>query len=143
MAKGEGAPWWRDSLFMGALLLPLPFWIWGIIQRQHWVLPPIWLLVWIGPVLEELAFRGGIQGWLLDKPWGTVHFGPVTVANLFTALIFSAMHRFTKDDVWSLLTVFPGLLFGFFRERYGQLLPVIILHSYYNTGLLLNNWMTS
>ncbi|CAK0757246.1 conserved hypothetical protein [Gammaproteobacteria bacterium] len=127
---------WRDYWFGIALLLPLPFW--GLFYVQGW--QPItkgWTLLLIAPVLEEVAFRGTIQTLLIRTSFGRTHYGLISGANLLTAFLFSLTHVIVHGNFFGLLTLFPGLIFGFFRERYQCLMPVIVLHGYYNAGLLL------
>ncbi len=90
----------------------------------------------MSPLIEEIAFRGTLQGLLLQSATGRVRVGVISVANGITALLFGVMHGLNHGSLVDLLTFFPGLVFGFFRERYALLLPVILLHSYYNAGLL-------
>ena len=95
------------------------------------------LLVLVYPILEEIVFRGALQGWLRSKTWGMRdHFG-FTVANILTSIVFAAVHFIRRPDIWSAGVVLPGLIFGFFRDRYGNLYAPIALHIFYNSGLVL------
>jgi len=127
---------WHDKAFGIALLLPLPFW--WLFHAQGWQSAAnVWMLLLVSPLLEELAFRGTLQGLLLQSRWGVIRHGLISHANLLTAALFGLTHALLLGHSLALLTFFPGLLFGFFRERYQTLWPVIALHSYYNAGLLL------
>jgi membrane protease YdiL (CAAX protease family) len=116
--------------------------------------PPVWLLLaprvasdhyasieallavaLVYPVLEELCFRGWLQGWLLELLPGR-RFGPVSLANLFTSLAFFVAHLAAQPLVWAIAVIAPSLVFGHLRERHGSVLPPVALHVYYNTGLL-------
>ena len=89
------------------------------------------------PVLEELSFRGLLQGWLLQRlprwrrPWG------ISLPNLLTSLAFGAAHLPTQSVGWAAATLMPSLLFGHLRERHDSVWPPTALHIYYNAGLML------
>ncbi len=94
------------------------------------------LLILVYPVLEEIAFRGALQGWLRSKSWGLRQRSGVTVANILTSIVFTAAHIVRRPILWSAGVVFPSLIFGFFRDRYGNLYAPIALHIFYNSGLI-------
>ena len=99
-----------------------------------------WPLFWgvvLMPVLEELVFRGLLQGWLLKRRWGRRRVGPVSVANLVTAGAFGAAHLLRRTVAWSMLVIGPGLVFGHFRERYQGIAVSIVLHAWYNAGFIM------
>ncbi len=87
------------------------------------------------PVIEEIVFRGLVQDSLSRRTQKT--FGPLSLANLVTSLLFTGTHFFYHAPVWSLVVFLPSLLFGYFRERYRSLLPPICLHGFYNAGYYL------
>lgn len=130
---------WRDPWFGVALLLPLP--VWGLCYVQGWSLvAKVGTLLFVAPVIEEIAFRGTIQTLLMQTAaLRHSHYGLISGANLLTAVLFGLTHAMIHSNVFGLLTLFPGLVFGFFRERHQRLAPAIVLHSYYNAGLLLLN----
>lgn len=88
------------------------------------------------PVLEEIAFRGGVQEFLMRQELRGIP-GPVSLANVITSTVYAALHGFVWGNAWALLVFFPSLLFGYFRERSGGLGASIVLHAYYNAGFLL------
>lgn len=90
-------------------------------------------LVALYPVLEELVFRGLLQGVLLRRGWGRRVAGPVTAANLAAAVVFAAAHLLRTSPGWAAAVVLPGLVFGYFRERHG-VGAAIALHVFYNAG---------
>lgn len=95
------------------------------------------LVVLVYPLLEELVFRGLLQGWL-RRHWARA--GPVgglTWANVCSALAFALTHLIYQPWRWAMLVFFPGLIFGFFRDRYDSVWPGVVLHSYYNLGIFL------
>jgi len=94
------------------------------------------LLVLVYPILEEIVFRGALQGWLRRKTWGLRHRFDVTVANILTSIVFTTIHLIRRSNIWSAGVVLPSLVFGFFRDRYGNLYAPIALHIFYNSGLI-------
>ncbi len=94
------------------------------------------LLVIVYPILEEIVFRGALQGWLRRKSWGLRHRSGVTIANILTSIVFAAFHLMRRPNIWSAGVILPGLVFGFFRDRYGNLYAPMALHIFYNSGLI-------
>ncbi len=86
------------------------------------------------PVLEEMVFRGGVQGALLGWPWGRRSCVGITGANLATTLSFALFHLFAHTPGWALAVILPSLVFGYFRDRTGRLGTSIGLHIWYNAG---------
>lgn len=93
------------------------------------------LVLWY-PVLEELLFRGAIQGFLGSTALGKRALMGLSLANVLTAILFTAMHLFYRADPLAWLVFFPGLVFGYFRDRHGAILGPLILHSAYNACLI-------
>ena len=86
------------------------------------------------PVLEELAFRGFVQGALRRTSWGVRSVAGVSGANLATSVAFAALHFLRHPPLWAGLTFFPSLVFGYFRDRSGGVVLPIVLHVFYNLG---------
>jgi len=93
-------------------------------------------LIWF-PVLEELLFRGVIQGQLLNRSKLASGFLGLSYANWITSMLFVAMHFVHHPPLWAVLVIVPSLVFGFMREYYRSTYPAIMLHSIYNAGYLL------
>jgi membrane protease YdiL (CAAX protease family) len=79
-----------------------------LIQDLHPVLE--WLLLWFlavvaAPVLEELLFRGLIQGWLLARPRGA----PLAMA-LALALPMTILGTYKRARILFVLALVPGFL---------------------------------
>lgn len=72
----------------------------------------------IGPIIEEIFFRGFLYGGL-RKRWG------VLVAMIGSALFFTALH-FTIDQFIPIFVL--GLFLAWLYERTGSLYPGIFLH---------------
>ncbi len=137
-------PFHRDPLFLSLLacgplvwcamtesfrLQPLP-------QHILWSAAFLSIALW-QPLLEELLFRGIIQGQVLQplarwNPW----IG-LSIPNLLTSFFFSLAHLVGHSITWSLLVFIPSLCFGFVRDRFGSVYPSIILHAFYNAGYFL------
>jgi len=130
----------RDPLFWSALLLGLliaGLMAWWSDQAIHWQLvwsqwrQVLWLVV-LYPVAEEWLFRGVLQPWLLRKRDGSRCCCGISVANLLTSLVFAVMHLFVHPPLWAASVLVPSLVYGGFRDRYGSILPGILLHCSYN-----------
>jgi len=106
----------------------------------NWTFDPRLLLftVIIYPVLEELAFRGFVQTWLLEKSFFQPTILPlITRANILTSIAFAALHLFSQPPMWAALVFLPSLVFGYLRERFDSVLPSIIVHAWYNLGFVI------
>lgn len=77
---------------------------------------------------EEVFFRGYIQGQLLRIYNSKKIIWIVSYSNLITSILFSLGHFFLNPNLGRLAVFFPSLLFGFLRERSGNIYPSIILH---------------
>ena len=124
---------------MGAAVwLVLPFL--AVVQPLPWLqifsLPFLVVVLW-QPIVEELLFRGCLQGWLFTHGWGRQSFVGISFANLLTSVVFSGAHLATHSFPWALSTLFPSLLFGVLRDRSGSVLPPLALHIIYNAGYFL------
>ncbi len=132
----------RDRQFFWALLIapllwligyyfysPTPDWTWPLLQPREFA-----LLVMVYPCVEELLFRGLLQGWLLERANLQRHWQGLTLANLVTSGIFTALHFFAHPPLAAASVLLPSLVFGYFRDRYGRLHAPILLHVYYNLG---------
>lgn len=91
------------------------------------------------PLLEEILFRGIIQGGLSKKAWGKKTYLHLTIANLLTSVLFTAAHIWYQPVLWALMLIVPSMIFGFFRDRYGSIYPSIGLHMFYNAGFIFVN----
>lgn len=136
-------PFYRDWQFVLAVVGGATVWLaaWAVFPdffssplRQGAVLAS--LILW-QPLLEELLFRGVLQGQLgLRSWWREKHFG-ISRANLATSSLFVLGHMFYHAQPWALAVFVPSLLFGHFRERHASIYPSLALHVYYNAGYFL------
>ena len=131
----------RDRLFVLAAAAAVGFWImlgWLLpVQPMPWWQVGSWSfvsLVVMQPCLEELVFRGLLQGRL--SRWQRMRRAGrgFTAANGVTALLFAAGHFVNHPALWAAGVVVPALVFGFFRDRYASIWPGMLLHVFYNGG---------
>ncbi len=113
---------------------------WLLLRELGYVRPAVsavglGLLLLLYPLLEELAFRGWLQGRLLAGTWGRRSRYGISLANLLTSLAFVAFHMFQHAPAWAALLLLPSLIFGCLRERHRSVLPAVVLHVFYNAGL--------
>jgi uncharacterized protein len=83
---------------------------------------------------EELFYRGFVQtAWARTAPsrGGVVLGARLGAGFVWTQLLFAAGHLVVLQP-WRLGTFFPGLLFGWLRERTGGLAAPIVLHALSN-----------
>jgi len=118
--------WYTDPLFYGAMVLGFMAWI---LPHGSGKPPGIWKIV-ISALAEEIAFRGLILEWLgrlVQKV-----FGPISLANLLTSLLFVLSHLLYHPLPWAIATFFPSLIFGILWERYKTIIPCWACHCFYN-----------
>lgn len=124
-----------DWLFILALVggATLAWIVGGITQARDAVswLTLASLVVW-QPVVEELLFRGVLQGMLRRTGLGLRSCRGLSTANLITSLAFVLVHFVNQPMAWALAVFAPSLVFGYFRDRSGSVLPPLVLHIVYN-----------
>ena len=81
----------------------------------------------IGPVCEELAFRGFLMP-LLVRSFGWV------AGIIGAALPFALLHGDQYSWTWQyiVLVAFAGMVFGWVRYRTGSTMASALMHSTYN-----------
>jgi membrane protease YdiL (CAAX protease family) len=99
-----------------------------------WVAAPLDFvrLIVAYPLIEELAFRGVVQGVLLRWTHARALWGGVSLANGITSLLFVAIHFVYHPPLWAVAVLVPSLVFGYFRDRFARVTPAIFLHAFYN-----------
>jgi len=83
---------------------------------------------------EEFFYRGYVQT-QFNRHWGRPWrlFGvPVGKALVFTAFLFALSHSMIVLQWWHFSIFFPGLLFGWFRERTGAITAGALFHALCN-----------
>lgn len=131
---------WRDIAFYVALVAGPVCWLVLVLAKLPLSGPPAWLLLLklalIGPILEEIVFRGGLQTYLISKPVFAKNWFGLSLANIGISLIFALTHLISQPPLWAALVFIPSLVFGWARDRYGSIIPSIILHAVYNAGFV-------
>jgi uncharacterized protein len=89
------------------------------------------LLLW-QPLVEELLFRGLLQEHLSRRLPGSVLLPGLSRSNLLTSLLFATAHLLLHSPVWAAAALVPSLVYGYFKDRYGSILPALLLHVTYN-----------
>ncbi len=132
---------WYDKLYWAAIMAA-PLFCLGFLLTQvpfsiDWQKPLSYpqkfiLLSFIYPVLEEMVFRGLLQGglhkWLM-RGW---LWKGISWANVLTSLVFMLAHFINHSWYWAVTVLGPSLIFGYFRDKYQSITPSIILHVFYN-----------
>ena len=134
-------PFYRDRVFvLAAAAGPICWTAWALatsvepLPWSHlWSLPFLTAALWL-PCVEELLFRGLIQGQLARCAWGQRTWYAVTLANCATSVLFMAGHWFTHPPLWALSVLIPSLIFGLMRDRMHSTYPAMALHCFYNSG---------
>lgn len=131
---------------LAAIAIALPVW-YLLAMLASRPLSPSWvveqpltllMLVLLYPLLEEIVFRGLVQGTLLRFVAMQRAVTGITIANVAASLLFAGAHLISHTALMATLVFLPSLLFGYFRDRYdGWLTPSILLHCYYNLGYFL------
>ncbi len=135
----------RDGQFGAAMLAAPLFWValfvltrpavdltWPVAAPVAFLLP-----AFAYPVLEEIAFRGALQGALWKTRLAAIAWRPISAPNLLTSVAFVAAHFFWQSPYVAVSVIVPSLIFGYFRDRYRSIVPAVILHVFYNTGFVL------
>ena len=139
-------PFLMDRTFSFALLAGIAVWVvlWFNVvptfSMQHQsVITLLLLSVFYYPVLEEILFRGIVQGWISKRSWGSKQLFFLSVANWLTSLLFVVAHFWYQPVLWALMVIAPSLVYGYFRDKYNSTYPAIVLHCYYNAGFVVIN----
>lgn len=133
----RAAPGSLGALFVSVLLASLPVGFYIGMQappRTGFGWPLLVSLVVWQPVVEELLFRGLLQGALRRTRFGPRAWMGFSVANLVTSVAFVLMHLARHTLPWALAVFPPSLLFGLFRDRSDSTWPAIALHVAFNAA---------
>jgi membrane protease YdiL (CAAX protease family) len=101
--------------------------------------PWFWLSVMVYyPILEELLFRGALQGSLWRWGcWSRHEWLRISGANLIASLAFVCVHLLHQAPAWALAVLAPSLAFGYFRDRSRSILYPIMMHAIWNGSFFL------
>ena len=132
---------YRSPIFLSGLAIGVAFWVvlpfLAVVEPLPWLrmlsLSFLLAVLW-QPIVEELLFRGCLQGFISIREWGQRSLVGISIANILTSVVFAGAHIATHSLPWALSTLFPSLLFGVLRDRFGSVLPSIALHIVYNAG---------
>ena len=149
-----GPGWWawlRDTHAMLALLAAVPVWLALALWAGAYMRYPAGMWAWaslllVQPVLEELVFRGILQGQalrLMALNGEPRRLGPVTLANVLVTVGFVALHLRAQPLAWALAVAGPSLVLGHLRERLGSVWPAMLVHVIYNAGFGLTAWLVA
>lgn len=127
-----GCMGWTVALGAGAIVLLdgltsalsfLPDWLEGTFDYMQASWAGILLVALVGPVVEELFFRGAIERTLLRKykPW---------VAIVVSGLIFGIVHMNPAQVVFASLA---GMLLGWLYWQTRSLIPCMVVHVLNNS----------
>lgn len=114
----------------------------GTVSGQNMRLGDNWKLVslqvTLGPVLEEIVFRGYLFAflmWLLSKAASDAARGWSVV--VFAAVVFALVHLAQPGVSWLQLACITstGTLYGWIRWRSGSTAPAAVSHAAYNLAL--------
>lgn len=94
--------------------------------------------VFLGPLFEELAFRGFLM------PLVVRSFGPA-VGILSTAALFGAIHAPEYHKTWQYAVLIggAGAVFGYVRYRTGSTASATLMHTGYNLIQFVAMWLRS
>ena len=102
------------------------------------------LIIW-QPLVEEVLFRGIIQGQFARREWGRRSWLGISAANVVASILFVAVHMVNNPPLFALTVMAPSLVYGYFRDYCNSVYPPIIIHSTYNAmvfaGLILSGNM--
>jgi membrane protease YdiL (CAAX protease family) len=116
----------------------------GTVLGQNMRLEDNWKLIalqaTLGPVLEEIVFRGYLFAflmWLLSKATNDDGRGPLIV--VLAAVVFAVVHLAQPGVSWLQLACITatGTLYGWIRWRSGSTAPAAVSHAAYNLTLYL------
>ena len=127
--------WLKNVTFYLALLTALPAKTLIVLLSPHikthidLSIHLIFFLLFIS-FSEELFFRGFLIPVFSSFIKG--NFWLFSYSNIIVSVAFSISHIFLHNVFWSALVFFPSLIYGYFREKHGSILPSVILHFAYN-----------
>ena len=118
---------WTTAVYLGIASGSLP-----VLHSLDWQL--FLTISIIVPVLEELVFRGLIQGYLRQFDQGQKAILGISAANFLTSLLFVSLHGLTRDGYSALLVFLPSLYLGLVRDRTRSIAMCILIHVLWNLG---------
>lgn len=133
----------KDPHWYIALLLGGTFWLlYGFFIQPlkiNSVFEPLTVLIFsvlLYPIVEEIVFRGLLQDFIGQRMGVARNYWGLSLANILTSVVFALSHLINQVPIWALLTFFPSLVYGYFKDRHQSILPGMLLHSFYNLGFI-------
>jgi len=83
------------------------------------------------PVVEELFFRGLLQGAMARRREGRYRLLGITTANVVASAAFTGWHVLFTSSV-ALWVLVPSLVYGHLRDRQGHVYGAVLTHTWYN-----------
>jgi membrane protease YdiL (CAAX protease family) len=126
----------------GGLLAGIIVFVIGTVSGQNMKLGDNWQLivlqVTLGPVLEEVVFRGYLFAflmWFLNRT--SIDAGRNQLVVVFAAVVFAVVHLAQPGVSWLQLACITstGTLYGLIRWRSGSTAPAALSHAAYNLSL--------
>ena len=97
-----------------------------IVREPGQLLPSLLLIGALGPLAEELVFRGLLYAWV-ESRWGPI------AALVTSALAFAVIHW---EPAQSAVALPVGVLLGWLRWRSNSLVPSLIAHAVNNSAFV-------
>ena len=94
-------------------------------------------VVLLQPLLEELFFRGCLQGELLRRRALRRRALGISGANAATTIAFAGLHLLHNAPAHALLVAVPSLVYGHARERYRGVTIPALQHVVHNACLVM------
>jgi membrane protease YdiL (CAAX protease family) len=123
------------------LLAGMAVFVIGILSGQNMRLGDNWRLivlqVTLGPVLEEVVFRGYLFSLLMWVLGRVAICGRYQLTVVSAAVIFAVVHLSQPGVSWLQLACITstGMLYGWVRWRSGSTAPAAVSHAVYNLAL--------
>lgn len=127
-------PLWWTAAGIGLIVAAC---LWLLLPDDIPTPPPFGPLQWLSviawqPAVEELAFRGLLQGQLLKALWGRRRLLNMTAANIVTSLTFTGLHFLDHPPILAISVFAPSLVFGWLRERHRNIWSPMVMHGLFN-----------
>jgi len=113
-------PFLQDKLFWVCVVAAPIVWLvlWGVLGLPLTLtyakpLIGLGLSILVYPILEEIVFRGALQGWLLEFKALTRRFACLTSANWITSLVFTGLHFINQSPAWAATVIVPSFILLF------------------------------
>ena len=108
------------------------------------------VFIWVyASICEEVFTRGLLQSFLSPLTRYGINLSKrlrLSLPVLFSGFYFGLMHIVVIDKMGPpviVLTTLLGLVAGYYREKWGSLIPAIIIHALFNVGGMLPMWILS